>query len=247
MRCPTRYAILEPSADLRERQRERLQRSLTPPLFELRRVARRPVRRRLGRRAVRQRGDRRAADAALRAARRRGLRGVRRARRATDFVRVRSSGRRAAAAAVRHVERKLRARRSRTATAPRLLPQLPYWLQAVIGGLRSRRDAVRRLRSSAPRVLPARTQRRHAARVLSPSHGRRRARAWPGLQDLTASVDFTALAEAGTARRLRLRRLLLAGQLPARQRARASALAAHRSACADEAERYAATPARSSS
>src|SRR4249919_2000521 len=32
---PDRYLILEPSADLRERQRERLQRSLSPMLFEL--------------------------------------------------------------------------------------------------------------------------------------------------------------------------------------------------------------------
>ena len=32
---PTRYAILEPSADLRERQRERLGRRLIPPVFEL--------------------------------------------------------------------------------------------------------------------------------------------------------------------------------------------------------------------
>src|SRR3546814_1993118 len=31
---PARYAILEPSADLRERQRERLQRKLTPLVFE---------------------------------------------------------------------------------------------------------------------------------------------------------------------------------------------------------------------
>src|SRR5690606_13382599 len=31
---PVRYAILEPSADLRERQRERLQRKLTPLVFE---------------------------------------------------------------------------------------------------------------------------------------------------------------------------------------------------------------------
>src|SRR5687767_1892977 len=32
---PDRYAILEPSAQLRERQRERLQQRLVPPLFEL--------------------------------------------------------------------------------------------------------------------------------------------------------------------------------------------------------------------
>src|SRR3546814_1823335 len=31
---PAHYAILEPSADLRERQRERLQRKLTPLVFE---------------------------------------------------------------------------------------------------------------------------------------------------------------------------------------------------------------------
>ena len=32
---PSRYALLEPSADLRERQRERLQKRLPPLLFEL--------------------------------------------------------------------------------------------------------------------------------------------------------------------------------------------------------------------
>src|SRR5690606_31506963 len=32
---PSRYAILEPSADLRARQRERLREALVPPLFEL--------------------------------------------------------------------------------------------------------------------------------------------------------------------------------------------------------------------
>ena len=77
-----------------------------------------------------------------------------------------------------------------------LLPQLPYWLQAVAGGLRS--GAMLFLDYGYPRreyYLPQRDdgtlrafyrQRMHAD-VLR----------WPGLQDLTASVDFTALAEAG--------------------------------------------------
>ena len=88
------------------------------------------------------------------------------------------------------------------------------------GGRRpaARRDAVRRLRLSARASTTSRSAAtapcaRSTATACTTTCSR-----WPGLQDLTASVDFTALAEAGTQRRLRLRRLLHAGQLPARQR-----------------------------
>jgi len=79
-----------------------------------------------------------------------------------------------------------------------VLPHLPYWIQAVGGLLREgamlfvdyghpRRDYYAATRSSGT----LRGFHRHHL-VDDPFF-------WPGLTDLTASVDFTALAEAGTA------------------------------------------------
>ena len=100
------------------------------------------------------------------------------------------------AAAVRHVER--------TLDAPfvdgyrsELLPQLPYWIQAVMGGLQS--GAMLFVDYGYPRrefYLPQRDEGTLRAFYRHRTHND--AYAWPGLQDLTASVDFTALAEAGT-------------------------------------------------
>jgi SAM-dependent MidA family methyltransferase len=59
----------------------------------------------------------------------------------------------------------------------------------------------------------------------------------PGLQDITASVDFTALAEAGTGAGFDLAGLLRAGQLPHRQRP-GSNLAAAEARAQDEAAVY---------
>lgn len=77
-----------------------------------------------------------------------------------------------------------------------MLVQLPYWVQAVVGGLQ--RGALLFIDYGHPRseyylperddgTLRAYRQHRMTADVF----------AWPGLQDITASVDFTALAEAG--------------------------------------------------
>jgi SAM-dependent MidA family methyltransferase len=99
------------------------------------------------------------------------------------------------AAAVRHVERQLDAPFA-DGYRSELLPQLPYWLQAVIGGMD--RGALLFVDYGHPRgeyYLPQRSDgtlrafRRH--RLSNDVY------ALPGLQDLTASVDFTALAEAG--------------------------------------------------
>ncbi len=192
---PARYAILEPSADLRERQRERLREHLNPLLFQLVEWLDAPP------------------DAAWN--------GVLFANEVIDalptprfslrdgevfeehvaldgdgrFVRVDRPADALLAAAVRHVERQL--------DAPfvdgyrsELLPQLPYWLQAVMGGLQ--RGALLLLDYGYPRreyYQPQRSDgtlrafRRH--RLVDDVF------AYPGLQDLTASVDFTALAEAG--------------------------------------------------
>ncbi len=192
---PARYAILEPSADLRERQRERLRHHLNPLLFQLVEWLDAP--------------PEAAWDGVLFANEvidalptpRFSLRDgeVFEEHVALDgdgrFVRVDRPADALLAAAVRHVERQL--------DAPfvdgyrsELLPQLPYWLQAVMGGLQ--RGALLLLDYGHPRreyYQPHRSDgtlrafRRH--QLVDDVF------AYPGLQDLTASVDFTALAEAG--------------------------------------------------
>lgn len=193
---PARYAILEPSADLRQRQRERLQRHLAPLVFELVEWLDGPVQRPWS--------------------------GVLFANEVIDalptprftlcggevfeeyvsldsggrFIRVDRPADALLTAAVRHVERQLDAPLP-DGYRSELLPQLPYWVQAVIGDMQ--RGAmlftdygyVRREYYLAERddgTLRAFYRHRVSGDVY----------AWPGLQDLTASVDFTALAEAGS-------------------------------------------------
>ena len=99
------------------------------------------------------------------------------------------------ACAVRHLERSLgdplpEGYRSE------VLPQLPYWLQAVTGSLRA--GLVLFVDYGYPRAEYYLPERRDGTLVC---HYRHRAHAdpfhLPGLQDLTAFVDFTAVAEAG--------------------------------------------------
>jgi SAM-dependent MidA family methyltransferase len=193
---PARYAILEPSADLRQRQRELLQQRLNPLLLDLVEWVDGPVQARWNgmlfanevidalptpRFAMR---DGEVFEEHV------GLDGE------GQFTRIDRPADALLAAAVRHVEQQLETPFA-DGYRSELLPQLPYWVQAVIGGLHSgallfidyghaRRDY----------YLPERSQgtlrafRRHA--VSDDVY------AWPGLQDLTASVDFTALAEAGS-------------------------------------------------
>lgn len=193
---PDRYAILEPSAQLRHRQRERLRERLVPPVFELLEWPDGPF------------GDEwdgvlfanEVIDAlptprfAIRdeevfeeyvVAEGEGF--ARTLRPADDFL----------ANAVRLAERRLE-RPLAEGYRSELLPQLPYWIQAVSGGLR--RGAMLFVDYGYPRseyYAPERADgtlrayyrhRMHAEPLL-----------WPGLQDLTASVDFTALVEAGVA------------------------------------------------
>src|SRR3546814_9322723 len=122
------------------------------------------------------RSDRRAADAALQPARRRGVRGTRRADRRRRLHAHRSPGRPAAvgSGAPRRARDRCAAARwlsLRTAAAAAVL--------AAGGGRRpgGRRAAVRRLRLSAPRVLRARAPRRHPACLPPPPPERRRVRA----------------------------------------------------------------------
>lgn len=193
---PARYAILEPSADLRERQRERLQRRLTPAVFACVEWLDAPI-----------------AEA---------WSGVLFANEVIDalptsrfalhegevfeeyvaldgdggFVRTDRPADALLAAAVRHIER---GRRTPFADGYRseALPQLPYWVQAVAGGLDA--GALLFVDYGYPRGEYYADARRdgtlrafHRHRVCGDVYAR------VGLQDLTASVDFTALAEAGT-------------------------------------------------
>ncbi len=193
---PSRYAILEPSADLRERQRERLAAALPRALFE---------------RVVWLDGPPEA-----------DWRGVLFANEVLDalptprfavhggdiyeehvaldpqgaFIRVDQPADAFLSAAVRHLERYLD-RRFADGFRSEVLPQLPYWVQAV-GGL---------LREGAMLFVDYGHPRRD---YYAPQRGGGTLRGfyrhrlvddpflWPGLTDLTASVDFTALAEAGT-------------------------------------------------
>lgn len=193
---PARYAILEPSADLRQRQQERLGR--LPPALAARVAwldgpiedawhgvlfanevldALPTTRFTLDRGEVREEGVRLDAAGAL----------VRTDRPADPLV----------AGAVRHLERDL-GRDFPDGYRSELLPQLPYWLQAVAGGMGeglalfvdygyARREF----------YLPQRNDGTLVCHYRHRAHGD--ALCLQGLQDLTAFVDFTALAEAGVA------------------------------------------------
>jgi SAM-dependent MidA family methyltransferase len=193
---PDRYAILEPSAQLRARQRERLEQRLTPPVFDLVEwldgplphdwhgvlFANEVIDALPTPRFAIQDGEvyeeHVVADAD---------RLARVLRPADAFL----------GNAVRHVERRLE-RKLEEGYRSEVLPQLPYWIQAVSGGLK--RGAMLFIDYGYARgeyYQPDRhdgtlrafyRHRMHAEPLL-----------YPGLQDLTASVDFTALAEAGVA------------------------------------------------
>ena len=191
---PDRYAILEPSAQLRQRQRETLRERLSPPLLELVEWPDTPF-----------------PDE---------WEGVLFANEVIDalptprfaiaggevmeehvvveggaFARVDRPADAFLSNAVRHVERRLE-RTLPDGYRSEVLPQLPYWIQAVSGGMR--RGAMLFVDYGHPRAeyyQPGRTD-----GTLRAFHGHRMhddPLRWPGLQDITASVDFTALAEAG--------------------------------------------------
>ncbi|MFC7301867.1 class I SAM-dependent methyltransferase [Cognatiluteimonas weifangensis] len=192
---PARYAILEPSADLRQRQQQRLRERLEPRLAASVEWLDTPLQQswdgvlfanevidalptpRFSLRAGAVLEEHVALDGE------------------GNFIRSDRPADALLTAAVRHVEAQLEAPFAEGYRSE-LLPQLPYWLQAVIGGLD--RGALLFVDYGYPRreyYQPQRSEgtlrafRRH--RVSDDVH------AWPGLQDLTASVDFTALAEAG--------------------------------------------------
>ncbi|NYF36463.1 class I SAM-dependent methyltransferase [Stenotrophomonas sp. JAI102] len=193
---PERYAILEPSADLRERQRERLEKALIPPVFALVEWLDRPfdddwdgmvfanevidalpTPRFLARDGmVYEETVELDADGA--------------------FVRGAQPADAMLTAAVRHVEH-YREKPFADGYRSELLPQLPYWIQAIAGGLQ--RGAMLFVDYGYPRNEYYQDDRDEGTvRAFYRHHVHNDLYRWPGLQDLTASVDFTALAESGT-------------------------------------------------
>jgi SAM-dependent MidA family methyltransferase len=192
---PMRYRILEPSADLRERQRAHLRDSLPAELFErfdwLDRPAETTWRGVLFANEVIDAlpatrfciGDGEVFEEYLVLGYDGTLKGV---DRPADAL---------VAGAVRHVERDL-GRAFAEGYRSEILPQLPYWMQAVLGSLEA--GLALFVDYGYPRSEYYLPERRDGTLVC---HYRHRAHGdallWPGLQDLTAFVDFTALAEAG--------------------------------------------------
>ncbi len=192
---PIRYELLEPSADLRERQRERLQSALPADLFARCHWHDGPPENQ--------------------------WRGVLFANEVLDalptprfaihdgevfeefvvldangaFLRVDQPADAMLHSAVRHLERDVEVPFAEGYRSE-VLPQLPYWIQAV-GGLISE-GAMLFVDYGYPRREFYLPERRDGTLVC---HYRHRAHGdpffLPGLQDLTAFVDFTALAEAG--------------------------------------------------
>jgi SAM-dependent MidA family methyltransferase len=192
---PARYAILEPSADLRERQRERLQARLPPLLFELVEWLDGPIQDAWNgvlfanevidalptpRFTIRD-GDVFEEHVALDGEGR--------------FLRTDRPADPMLAAAVRHVERQL-PEPFAEGYRSEVLAQLPYWLQAVAGGMGD--GAMLFVDYGHARGEYYQPQRRDGTlRAFRQHHMVEDVFAHPGLQDITASVDFTALAEAG--------------------------------------------------
>ena len=193
---PARYAILEPSADLRQRQQDRLRERLNPLLYDLVEWLDAPPSEAWDgvlfanevidalptpRFTVRD-GEVFEEHVALDAE--------------GNFVRADRPADALLAAAVRHVERQ-RDGEFPDGYRSELLPQLPYWVQAVIGGMRN--GAMLFIDYGDPRAeyyghhRPDGTLRAFIRHRMTDD-----VYALPGLQDITASVDFTALAEAGT-------------------------------------------------
>ena len=194
---PARYAILEPSADLRERQRERLQERLPPLLFELVEWLDGPIQESWSgvlfanevidalptpRFTIRD-GEVFEEHVALDGEGR--------------FLRADFPADPMLAAAVRHVERQL-SEPFAEGYRSEAQAQLPYWIRAVMGVMQE--GAMLFIDYGYARGEYYQPQRGDGTlRAFRQHHVTGDVFAWPGLQDITASVDFTALAEAGTA------------------------------------------------
>ena len=191
---PARYAILEPSADLRERQQHRLRERLNPLLADLVEWLDEPPQQEWN--GVLFANEVVDALPTPRFTLRDGE--VLEEHVALDgegrFIRQDRPADALLAAAVRHVERQLEAPFA-DGYRSELLPQLPYWLQAVIGRMQA--GALLFVDYGHPRREYYQPQRDDGTlRAFRAQHVVADLYAHPGLQDLTASVDFTALAEA---------------------------------------------------
>ncbi|HBD20229.1 MAG TPA: hypothetical protein DC063_09195 [Arenimonas sp.] len=192
---PAQYLILEPSADLRERQQARLREALAPEVYARVRWLNGPPEQQwrgflfanevidalpTPRFAVRG-GEVFEEFVAL------GADG--------ELVRVEQPADAMLHAAVRHVERDIGAPFAEGYRSE-LLPQLPYWIQAVGGLLVD--GAMLYVDYGYPRreyYLPERSDGTLVCHYRHRAHGD--PFHLPGLTDITAFVDFTALAEAG--------------------------------------------------
>jgi len=191
---PARYAILEPSADLRQRQRERLQARLSPELLVRVEWLDGPLAEPWN--GVLFANEVIDALPASRFALRAGT--VLEEHVALDgegrFARTDKPADALLAAAVDHLQRRLPAPLP-DGYRSEVLVQLPYWMQAVAGGLRD--GALLFIDYGHARDEYYQPERDDGTlRAFRRHHVDNDVFAWPGLQDITASVDFTAVAEA---------------------------------------------------
>lgn len=192
---PAQYWILEPSADLRERQQVRLHAALQPEIYarclwldsppedswQGVLVANEVIDALPTTRFIIEQGEIFEECVALDAKQ--------------QFSRVMRPADGLVAGAVRHVERNVK-REFEDGYCSEILPQLPYWIQAIAGTMQ--RGAMLYIDYGYPRdeyYLPERDDGTLICHYRHRVHGDYFI--WPGLQDITASVDFTALAEAG--------------------------------------------------
>ncbi len=193
---PARYAILEPSADLRERQRQRLYERLPAELFDRVEWPLTPI-------ASHWNGVVFANEVidALPTSRFAVIGGeIYEEHVVLDnagFKRVDRPADALLSAAVRHLERQCGGAFPEGYRSE-VLPQLPYWLQAVVGVLQTGAllfvdYGYPRREYYDPRRVDGTLRAFHRHRLVDNVFAR------VGLQDVTVSVDFTAMAEAGTA------------------------------------------------
>jgi len=193
---PARYAVLEPSADLRQRQHMLLRERLPPELFALVHWLDGPPDETWD--GVMFANEVIDALPATRFAIAEGAVWEDHVTLADDpssFATVLRPADGFVTAAVRQLERQLEAPFAQGYRSE-LLPQLPYWVQAVTGPLQ--RGALLFTDYGYPRREYYHPQRSDGTlRAFYRHHVSNDLLARVGLQDLTASVDFTALAEAG--------------------------------------------------
>ncbi|HEX6614582.1 MAG TPA: SAM-dependent methyltransferase [Rhodanobacteraceae bacterium] len=194
---PKQYWLLEPSADLRERQRDLLGGALPPELFACVQWLDRPpqsawsgvlfanevldalpvTRFRIGEGEVFEEHVALDEDKA--------------------FIRVDQPADALVVGTVRHLQRKLGAPFAEGYRSE-VLPQLPWWIEAIAGTLQ--KGAALFVDYGYPRREFYLPERRDGTLVCHYRHRAHGDPLWhPGLQDITAFVDFTALIEAGIA------------------------------------------------